>query len=61
VADEEGSELSRQGYVQAHGRDEERGDAAEPDAPTEAEPNEALGTILSAGPPFGVQKDEGDE
>jgi hypothetical protein len=61
VADEDESELSRQGRGDAHGRVEERGDAAEPDAPTEAEPNEALGTILSAGPPLGVQKDEGDE
>jgi len=53
VADEKESELSRQDFESAPGRVEEAGDAAEP--------NEALGTILSAGPPFGVQQDAEDE
>ena len=42
-------------------REDERGDAAEPDAPTSAEQNEGLSTILSGGPLTGVQKDAGEE
>jgi hypothetical protein len=61
LADEKESELSRQDYESAPGRADEAGDAAEPDAPADAEPNEALGTILSAGPPLGVQKDADEE
>ena len=36
-------------------RDAERGDVAEPDAPTEAEENEGLSTILDTEPMTGVQ------
>ena len=61
MADEERSELSGQGFGEAPGREEERGDVAEPNAPTEAEPNEAMSTILSADQPLGVQKDADDE
>ena len=37
---------------------DERGDAAEPDAPTSAEQNEGMSTILSADPLDGVQDNE---
>jgi hypothetical protein len=39
----------------------ERGDVAEPDAPTVAEENEGLNTILSADPVDGVQDDDEEE
>jgi hypothetical protein len=39
-------------------RADERGDAAEPDAPTSAEQNEGMSTILSADPLDGVQGNE---
>ncbi len=42
-------------------RDSERGDVAEPDAPTAGEENEGLSTVLSADPVSGVQKDADDE
>ena len=61
MADEERSELSGQGAGDAPGRERERGDAAEPNAPTEAEPNDAMSTFLSADQPLGVQKDAADE
>ena len=57
----ERSESGRQDFGDASGREEERGDAAEPDAPTSAEPNEAMSTILSAEQPLGVQDDASDE
>ena len=41
-------------------RDAERGDAAEPDAPTSVEENEAMSTVLSGDTPDGVQRDAGD-
>lgn len=40
-------------------RADERGDAAEPDAPTAAEQNEGMSTILSADPLDGVQDNDG--
>jgi hypothetical protein len=43
------------------GREAERGDAAEPDAPTAGEENEGLSTVLSAEPIVGVQDDASDE
>ena len=61
MADEERRESSRQDTGEAAGRGEERGDAAEPDAPTAVEPNEAMSTILGADQPLGVQEDAGDE
>lgn len=42
-------------------REAERGDVAEPDAPTDSEENEAMSTILDADPLLGVQDDAGDE
>lgn len=42
------------------GREAERGDAAEPDAPTSVEENEAMSTILSGDTLDGVQRDAGD-
>jgi hypothetical protein len=41
-------------------RADERGDAAEPDAPTSAEQNEGMSTILSADPLDGVQDNDGE-
>jgi hypothetical protein len=42
-------------------REAERGDVAEPDAPTAGEENEGLSTVLSAEPVVGVQDDASDE
>jgi hypothetical protein len=42
-------------------REEERGDAAEADAPTSAEENEGMSTILSADPIDGVQGNENEQ
>ena len=56
--DEEVKEADREGTAE---RRDERGDAAGPDAPTSAEENEGLSTVLSADTTIGVQKDAGDE
>jgi hypothetical protein len=45
----------------ATAREAERGDVAEPDAPTAAEENDSMGMILDADPLLGVQDDAGDE
>ncbi|HEX8708676.1 MAG TPA: hypothetical protein VF723_10580 [Pyrinomonadaceae bacterium] len=42
-------------------RDEERGDVAEPDAPTSGEENAGMNTILDGGLGTGVQNDARDE
>jgi hypothetical protein len=42
-------------------RDKERGDAAEPDAPTSAEQNDGMSTILSGGQGDGVQDNLGEQ
>jgi hypothetical protein len=42
-------------------REEEHGEADEPDAPTSGEENEGMSTILSAEPLSGVQDNESDE
>ncbi|HYY57541.1 MAG TPA: hypothetical protein VE842_09415 [Pyrinomonadaceae bacterium] len=42
-------------------RAEESDDAAEPDAPTAAEENQGMSTILGADPVSGVQDDASDE
>jgi hypothetical protein len=42
-------------------RDEERGEASEPDAPTAAEENEGMSTILDGELGTGVQDDIDDE
>lgn len=46
---------------QASARESERGDVAEPDAPTAGEENDSMSTILDAGPLLGVQDNAGDE
>lgn len=45
---------------ESEGRRAERGDAAEPDAPTSVEENEGMSTILSGDTLDGVQRDAGD-
>ncbi len=42
-------------------RDEERGEASEPDAPTSGEENSGMSTILDGGVGTGVQDDVDDE
>jgi hypothetical protein len=42
-------------------RDEERGEASEPDAPTSGEENSGMNTILDGGLGTGVQNDLDDE
>ena len=61
MRDEEKPVLEEQALGNSPGRQDERGDAAEPDAPTAGEQNEGLSTILSGEPLVGVQPDEGDE
>ncbi|HEX8338294.1 MAG TPA: hypothetical protein VF621_16365 [Pyrinomonadaceae bacterium] len=56
----ERSEPGREEFGDESGRGDERGDVAEPDAPTAAEPNEGMSTILSADQPLGVQDDAPD-
>ena len=51
MGDEE-KDADREGAVE---REDERGDAAEPDAPTSADENEGLSTVLDVGPVDGVQ------
>jgi hypothetical protein len=41
-------------------REAERGDVAEPDAPTASEENEGMSSILDADPLLGIQDDAGD-
>lgn len=59
--EEERRESGREDFGDAAGREDERGDAAEPDAPASAEPNDAMSTILSADQPLGVQDDASGE
>ncbi|MCA1815406.1 MAG: hypothetical protein LC746_03170 [Acidobacteria bacterium] len=55
------NQTNREGERAGRPRDAERGgDVAEPDAPTAAEENEGLSTILDTAPMTGVQ-DEADE
>jgi hypothetical protein len=42
-------------------REDEQGDVAEPDAPTDVEENPGMNTILGGGLGTGVQTDAGDE
>ena len=42
-------------------REEERGEASEPDAPTGVEENPGMSTVLGPGAGTGVQTDAGDE
>lgn len=58
VSDEPEEESENGGETAS--REAERGDAAEPDAPTSVEENEGMSTILSGDTPDGVQRDAGD-
>jgi hypothetical protein len=57
----EESQLDGRPHTNAQTRESESGDAAEPDAPTAAEHNEGMSTILSGNPLTGVQKDASEE
>lgn len=48
------------GHFNEQGRADERGDAAEPDAPLAAEHNEGMSTILEGEPGDGVQDNLGE-
>ncbi len=48
------------GHFNEQERVNERGDAAEPDAPTAAEHNEGMSTILNGEPGLGVQDNLGE-
>ena len=50
-----------QGAAEEGARAREQGDVAEPDAPTAAEENDGMSTILDAEPLSGVQDDASDE
>ncbi|HLM58642.1 MAG TPA: hypothetical protein VK422_21235 [Pyrinomonadaceae bacterium] len=54
---DEVKDADREGAVE---RRDERGDAAEPDAPTTAEENEGMSTVLDVGPLDGVQQSSGE-
>ena len=56
-----GDEAGERPDEQATARESERGDVADPDAPTVAEENDSMSTILDAGPLLGVQDGAGDE
>jgi hypothetical protein len=61
MTDGEKPESDKQAFEDAPDRESERGDAAEPDAPTSVEENEGMSTVLSADTPSGVQEDEGEQ
>jgi hypothetical protein len=48
------------GHFNEQDRADERGDAAEPDAPLSAEQNEGMSTILNGEPGTGVQDNLGE-
>jgi len=50
-----------EGHFNEQERADERGDAAEPDAPTQTEENAGMSTILSGGQGVGVQNNLGEE
>ena len=50
-----------EGFTEEPTRDEERGEASEPDAPTGGAENEGMSTILDGGLGTGVQEDVDDE
>jgi hypothetical protein len=53
-------EKREDGHFTEQHREDERGDAAEPDAPLTAERNEGMSTILSGGLGNGVQDNLGE-
>jgi hypothetical protein len=61
VEREETREGDDAGHFNEQERADERGDAAEPDAPLTAEHNEGLSTVLDGEPGVGVQNSLGAE
>jgi hypothetical protein len=57
----EGTRPDDAGHFNEQDRADERGDAAEPDAPVTAERNLGMSTILDGEPGVGVQSSLGDE
>jgi hypothetical protein len=57
----EREETSDEGHFNEQDRADERGDAAEPDAPLTAEQNEGMSTILDGEAGVGVQDSLGEE
>jgi len=53
-------EKREEGHFNEQHREDERGDAAEPDAPLTAERNEGMSTILDGEPGVGVQDSLGE-
>jgi hypothetical protein len=58
---DEQTRSTREETGEAETRAEEQGDVAEPDAPTAAEENAGMSTVLDAEPLSGVQDDAGDQ
>jgi hypothetical protein len=61
MGEHEESKLDGRTHSNTQSRAAERGEAAEPDAPTSSEENEGMSTILSSEPITGVQKDASEE
>ncbi len=57
---EQREETREEGHFTEQHREDERGDAAEPDAPLTAEHNEGMSTILSGEPGASVQDNLGE-
>ena len=57
---EQREEKREEGHFNEQHREDERGDAAEPDAPLAAEHNEGMSTILDGGLGVGVQDNLGE-
>jgi len=58
---EKREETRNGGHFNEQDRADERGDAAEPDAPLDAEQNEGMSTVLDGEPGDGVQDNLGEE
>lgn len=61
LSDEQQTRARREETSEAETRAEEQGDVAEPDAPTAAEENAGMSTVLDAAPLSGVQDDASDQ
>ncbi|MCA1555755.1 MAG: hypothetical protein LC747_03595 [Acidobacteria bacterium] len=57
----EREETRNEGHFNEQKRADERGDAAEPDAPLATEQNEGISTVLDGEPGDGVQDNLGEE
>ena len=60
MSEREGQMREDVGHFNEQDRADERGDAAEPDAPLAAERNEGMSTILNGEPGDGVQDNLGE-